>query len=77
MAKHNDNLFRQVVTGGLQKAQRDGIGMGAHAMCKVILEKAQNETKTAEERLADIIKFCVVCTNPKELKKEFKLEETE
>ena len=63
MGKHNDKLFKQVVTGGLRKQHTAGIAQGAYAMCKVILDKARNESKTAEERLNDVIAFCNVCTN--------------
>ncbi len=70
MSKHNDNMFRQVVTQGLRKQHTAGIAQGAYAMCSVILGKAKAEGKTAEEKVADIIKFCNVCMNPKELEEK-------
>lgn len=61
MGKHNDQLFKKVVTGGLQKQHSAGIAQGAYAMCRVVLEKATDETKTVEQRLKDVIDFCEVC----------------
>lgn len=62
MAKHNNQVFRRVVASGLQKQHTAGIAQGAYAMCRVILDKATDETKTVEQRLEDIIAFCKVCT---------------
>ena len=67
MGKHNDNMFRKVVTGGLQRQHTAGIAKGAYAMCSVIRDKAMAEGKTAEEKVEDIIKFCDVCMNPRQL----------
>ena len=61
MGKHNDQVFKRVVTGGLQKQHTAGIAQGAYAMCKVILDKATNEAKPVEQRLEDVIAFCKVC----------------
>lgn len=61
MGKHNDQLFKKVVTGGLQKQHSAGVAQGAYAMCRVVLEKATDETKTVEQRLKDVIDFCEVC----------------
>lgn len=63
MGKHNDQVFKRVVTDGLRKQHTAGIAQGAYAVSKVILEKATDENKTAEERLADIIAFCRTCTS--------------
>ena len=68
MAKHNDGLFRQVVMGGLRRERSNGIAQGSYAMCKVVLDLAQKEDKTAEERLKSIIDFCAVCIDPDKLK---------
>lgn len=62
MAKHNDQVFRRVVTGGLQKQHTAGVAQGAYAMCKVVLDKATDESKTVEQRLDDVIAFCKICT---------------
>ncbi len=62
MSKHNDQVFKRVVTGGLQRQHTAGVAQGAYAMCKVILDKATDETKTAEQRLEDVIAFCRICT---------------
>ena len=62
MAKHNDQVFKRVVTGGLQKQHTAGVAQGAYAMCKVVLDKATDESKTVEQRLDDVIAFCKICT---------------
>ena len=63
MGKHNDQLFRKVVTGNLRKQHTAGAAQGAYAMCKVIRDKATDETKTVEQRLEDVVGFCNVCLN--------------
>lgn len=63
MGKHNDQVFKQVVTDGLRKQHSSGIAQGAYAMCKVVLDKATDESKTIEQRLNDVIAFCSICTN--------------
>lgn len=60
--KHNDGMFKKVVTDGLRKQHTTGIAQGAYAMCKVVLDKATAKEKTADERLKDIIAFCKICT---------------
>lgn len=62
MSKHNDQVFKRVVTGGLKKQHTAGVAQGAYAMCKVVLDKATDESKTAEQRLEDVIAFCKICT---------------
>lgn len=66
MSKHNDQVFKRVVTGGLQKQHTAGVAQGAYAMCKVVLEKATDETKPVEQRLEDVIAFCEICTKLKD-----------
>lgn len=69
MSKHNDSLFRQVVTGGLRRTHSQGVARGAYAMCKTILGLAEAEGKTAEERLASITMFCRICSDPDQAEK--------
>lgn len=63
MGKHNDQVFKQVVTDGLRKQHTAGIAQGAYAVAKVILDKATDENKPVEERFTDIIAFCRTCTS--------------
>lgn len=62
MSKHNDNVFKRVVTDGLRKQHTAGVAQGAYAMCNVVLAKATDENKSAEQRLTDVIEFCRICT---------------
>lgn len=64
MPRHNDNVFKRVVTDGLKKQHSAGLAQGAYAMCNVILEKATDESKTVEQRLADVVSFCKACASP-------------
>lgn len=43
---------------GLNKAQRQGIAAGAYAVCKTVLEKADDETMNNEQKLDEIRRFC-------------------
>ena len=68
MAKHNDKEFQDRIKAqerikmtlreNLEKQFRNGITQGMYAACKVISDKASDETKTYEERINDIITFC-------------------
>lgn len=42
----------------MRSATNNGIMAGAKAMCNLVLDKAENPDKTAEEKLQDIISFC-------------------
>lgn len=67
MAKHNDNMFRKVVTEGLRKQHTIGLSQGSYAMCKVILDMANQEDKTDTEKIEAIRTFCGKCVDPKTL----------
>ena len=55
----NDETKLQIIfKRALQKTHRDGLLQGSKAMCNVVLNKARDKTKTAEERLKDIVDFC-------------------
>lgn len=42
----------------MRSATNNGIMAGARAMCNLVLDKAENPDKTAEERLQDIVDLC-------------------
>ena len=62
MGKHNDKAFQDKIKmtfrNNLEKQFRNGLAQGTYAACKVIYDRATNEEKSAEERLATIIQFC-------------------
>lgn len=60
MAKHNDNLFKKEFEKGFRKQYNNGLLSGAYAVCQVVLEKAKDDSMSADERLAEIIRFCEV-----------------
>ena len=43
-----------------KKVQRNALIAGAKAICKVILDKAQNDKLSDKEKLDDIIQFCEI-----------------
>lgn len=43
---------------GYSKTFLDGLKQGVVSVSKVILDRAKNENKSPEERIADIIKLC-------------------
>lgn len=49
-----------------RKVEPAGIMAGAKAICKLILEMAENSDKTAEEKLNDIIELCRTNTENKD-----------
>lgn len=60
MNENDEQMIRETLTKSLKDTHRAGLLQGSRAMCSVILGKAKDEGKTADERLADIVKFCEV-----------------
>lgn len=50
----------------LESVRMSSLAAGAIAMCKVIQEKATDESKSVEERLAAVVEFCEVSLKKKE-----------
>lgn len=50
----------------LENVRMSSLAAGAVAMCKVIRDKATDESKSVEERLADVVAFCETSLNKKE-----------
>lgn len=60
MSTNDEQLLRDTFTKSLKETHRNGLLQGSRAMCSVILTKANDTTKTPDERIEDIIKFCKV-----------------
>ncbi len=60
MRSGTEKKLREAFNEGFEATRRTGLLQGAVAISKVVLDKANNTSKTPEERLADIIKFCEV-----------------
>lgn len=60
--------IQQAMHKELSKAHTLGISRGAYAMCQIVLKKANNPELTLEERLTDIVRFCMKARNPDEKK---------
>ena len=61
--RHNDELFRKTFEEGFKKQFQNGLLQGSRAMCKVVYDRASDESKPAQERLDYIKSFCGVLLN--------------
>ena len=52
------NIVQKAFRENAQKVQEVSMIAGAKAICTVVLEMAEAQGKTAEEKLDDIVKFC-------------------
>lgn len=55
-----EDKLREVFNKGYKNTFRNGLLKGSKAMCRVIFDKANNESKTPEDRIEDIKNFCKV-----------------
>lgn len=60
MKDETDIKLQKMLTEMLQETHRKGLAQGSKAMCHVIMEKAQDQTKSYEERIREIERFCKV-----------------
>ena len=64
LRQKNREMLRQAAHDQMSKAHTLGVGRGAYAICQVVLQKANNPDLTLEERLTDIVQFCMKARNP-------------
>lgn len=60
MKNTEEEMLRDLLTNSLKETHRNGLLQGSKAICHVVLDKANDTSKTPEERLEDIKKFCEV-----------------
>lgn len=60
MDKNQEEILRNEFAKGFKEIHNKGLLAGSKAMCSVICAKAEDESKSPEERLADIIRFCKI-----------------
>lgn len=81
MAKHDDKKFNETIKAkfrdGFKEQFRNGLAQGCYAVCKVVLDKAGDESKPAEERLKDIVSFCTMFKRTNEEREAGAMEEKE
>ena len=62
MSKHNDKaftaMFKSKLRDGFKEQFQSGLAQGTYAACKVLHDKATDESKTPEERIRTIVQFC-------------------
>ena len=66
MKSDTERKLQEAFDDGFKSTYRAGLWEGTVAVSKVILDKANDTSKTVEERLKDIIKFCRVLLHNKE-----------
>ena len=70
LAKHNDKEFQEKLKAkfreGYENEFKRGLAKGAYAVCKVVYDRATDETKTPDERLNIIKEFCATLAKGKE-----------
>ena len=66
----SDTIGKMEIQTKLLQIRQEGLATGTKAVSKVIYDKATDESKTYEERIADIIKFCKVGLAIKEKEEE-------
>ena len=66
MRRDTENKLREAFNEGFESIHRNGLLQGSVAISKVILGKANDISKTPEERLSDIIQFCEVSLQHKD-----------
>lgn len=54
----DENMIRKEFENGLRQQRSIGVAQGAYAMCKVIVNKADDDSISIEERLSWIRSFC-------------------
>lgn len=55
-----DTNYELKIRTELLKVKQSGLAIGTKAISQVIYNKATDESKSCEERLEDIIKFCQI-----------------
>lgn len=60
MTSREESILREEFNKGYKSVFQNGLLQGSKAVCKVVLDKANDERKTLEERIEDIKKFCRV-----------------
>ena len=68
-----ESALKAVIQSELEKQHSAGIAQGAYAVCQVVLSQAKDDSKSAEERLQNIIAFCSICTDPSKAEEKRKV----
>lgn len=59
MTAKQESEFKDLFEKQLKQQFTNGLLSGSKAMCTVILDKVNNDSFTADERLEEIRKFCI------------------
>lgn len=66
LRQNNRKKAEEHIQSELKRFHSMGILRGAYAMCQAVLQRAQDESKPVEVRMADVIAFCEKAKNPDE-----------
>ncbi len=72
-ASQREATLTATIRSELEKQHSAGIAQGAYAMCQVVLSQAKDDSKSAEERLQNIVEFCSICIDPKKAAEKRKI----
>lgn len=64
MLRQRNRQIEEAARVQMNNAHTLGLKRGTYAVAQIVLIKANDESKTTEERLADIIDFCSKARNP-------------
>lgn len=53
-----EDSFREIVSQTLKEQHSAGMMQGAYAMCKVVQDKLEDQSRSVEARLEDALEFC-------------------
>lgn len=60
MTSREESILREEFNKGYKRVFQNGLLQGSKAVCKVIFDKADDDSRTLEKRIEDIKKFCQV-----------------
>lgn len=64
MLRQRNRMIENEAKIQMNRAHTLGLQRGTYAVAQIVLTKAQDETKTIEERLEDIVAFCSKARDP-------------
>lgn len=64
MLRQQNREIEKAARAQMSNAHALGLKRGTYAVAQIVLNKANDESKSVEERLTDIIEFCSKARNP-------------
>lgn len=64
MLRQQNREIEKAARAQMSNAHALGLKRGTYAVAQIVLNKANDESKSIEDRLADIVEFCSKARNP-------------